>query len=140
MTFSIGQLIFMLLTPLSHIGASLFFSKPRFGKVTTAVIWLLYGILMLALPTSTPTVNFFLSFFMHLILFFATTTGGMQEKGFLFFSYANIYICVSTVFTIISARLQSDLMKSLFAFGLIALMQVLLYAVLLGVVGFAVAQ
>ena len=131
MTFSIGQLIFMLLTPLSHIGASLFFSKPRFGKVTTAVIWLLYGILMLALPASTPTVNFFLSFFIHLILFFATTTGGMQEKGFLFFSYANIYICVSTVFTIISARLQSDLMKSLFAFGLIALMQVLLYAVLL---------
>ena len=131
MTFSIGQLIFMLLTPLSHIGASLFFSKPRFGKVITAVIWLLYGILMLVLPASTPTVNFFLTFFIHLILFFATTTGGMQEKGFLFFSYANIYICVSTVFTIISARLQSDLMKSLFAFGLIALMQVLLYAVLL---------
>lgn len=131
MIFSMGQLIFMLLTPVSHIGASLFFAKPRFGKVVTTVIWLLYGILMLALPTSMPTGNFFLTFSIHLVLFFATTTGGMQEKGFLFFSYANIYTCFSTIFTIINARLQSDLMKTVFAFGLIALMQVLLYAVLL---------
>ena len=131
MIFSMGQLIFMLLTPVSHIGASLFFAKPRFGKVVTTVIWLLYGILMLALPTSTPTGNFFLTFSIHLVLFLATTTGGMQEKGFLFFSYANIYTCFSTIFTIIDARLQSDLVKTVFAFGLIALMQVLLYAVLL---------
>ena len=131
MIFSMGQLIFMLLTPVSHIGASLFFAKPRFGKVVTTVIWLLYGLLMLALPTSMPTGNFFLTFSIHLVLFFATTTGGMQEKGFLFFSYANIYTCFSTIFTIINARLQSDLMKTVFAFGLIALMQVLLYAVLL---------
>ena len=38
---SLGQLIFFLLTPLSHIGASLFFAKPRFGKWATAAIWLL---------------------------------------------------------------------------------------------------
>ena len=39
MTFPVEQLIYLLLTMLSHIGASLFFAKPRFGKAATAVIW-----------------------------------------------------------------------------------------------------
>ena len=56
---SVGQLIFFLLTPLSHIGASLFFAKPRFGKAATAAIWLLYVELMMILPPDTPTLNFF---------------------------------------------------------------------------------
>ena len=128
---SIGQLIFFLLTPLCHIGASLFFAKPRFGKWATAAIWLLYVALMLILPPDTPTANFFLTLAAHVILFFVTTTGSVQEKGFLFFSYAGIYTCFSTAFTIANTRLQSDVVKSIFAIGLIALMQVLLYTVLL---------
>ena len=83
---SLGQLIFFLLTPLSHIGASLFFAKPRFGKWATAAIWLLYVALMMLLPPDTPTVNFFLTLAAHFILFFVTTAGSVQEKGFLFFS------------------------------------------------------
>ena len=128
---SIGQLIFFLLTPLSHIGASLFFAKPRFGKVATAAIWLLYAALMMILPPDTLTVNFFLTLAVHFILFFVTTTGSVQEKGFLFFSYASIYTCISTMFTVVSTRLQSELLKSVFALGLIALMQAILYRVLL---------
>ena len=50
MVDSVGQLIFFLLTPISHIGASLFFAKPRFGKWATAAIWLLYVALMMILP------------------------------------------------------------------------------------------
>ena len=128
---SLGQLIFFLLTPLSHIGASLFFAKPRFGKWATAAIWLLYVALMLILPPDTPTLNFFLTLAAHFILFFVTTAGSVQEKGFLFFSYACSYTCISTMCTVADARLQSELLKSLFAVGLMALMQVLLYAVLL---------
>lgn len=132
MTGSLGELIFFLFTPLSHIGASLFFAKPRFGKLVTAVIWLLYIVLMLALTgTNKPTLNFFLTLFTHLILFFATTKGSAQEKGFLFLSYVNIYTCFTTTFTIINTRLQNDYLKIIFAIGLIALMQVILYAVLL---------
>ena len=48
---SLGQLIFFLLTPVSHIGASLFLVKPRFSKAVTAVIWLLYAALMLLLAS-----------------------------------------------------------------------------------------
>ena len=128
---SIGQLIFFLLTPLSHIGASLFFAKPRFRKWITAAIWLLYVAFMMLLPPDTPTLNFFLTLAAHFILFFVTTTGSVQEKGFLFFSYASIYTCIGTIYTVANTRLQSELLKSLFALGLMALMQVLLYAVLL---------
>ena len=128
---SVGHLIFFLLTPLSHIGASLFFAKPRFGKWATAAIWLLYVAFMMLLPPDTPTLNFFLTLAIHFILFFVTTTGSVQEKGFLFFSYASIYTCIGTIYTVANTRLQSELLKSLFALGLMALMQVLLYAVLL---------
>ena len=54
---SLGQLIFFLLTPLSHIGASLFFAKPRFGKWATAAIWLLYVALMMLLPAAEVSVR-----------------------------------------------------------------------------------
>ena len=128
---SIGQLIFFLLTPLSHIGASLFFAKPRFGKWATAAIWLLYVALMMVLPPDTPTANFFLTLVAHFVLFFVTTTGSAQEKGFLFFSYASIYTCCGTLYSVINTRVQSELLKSIFALGLMALMQVVLYAVLL---------
>ena len=128
---SVGHLIFFLLTPLSHIGASLFFAKPRFGKWATAAIWLLYVAFMMLLPPDTPTLNFFLTLAIHFILFFVTTTGSVQEKGFLFFSYASIYTCCGTLYSVIDARLQSELLLIVFALGLMALMQVLLYAVLL---------
>ena len=128
---SVGQLMFFLYTPLSHIGASLFFAKPRFGKWATAAIWLLYVVLMLILPPDTPVVNFFLTLAVHLILFFVSTTGSAQERGFLFFSYASIYTCTGTMYTVINTRLQSELLKSIFTLGLMALMQVLLYRVLL---------
>ena len=128
---SVGHLIFFLLTPLSHIGASLFFAKPRFGKAATAAIWLLYVAFMMLLPPDTPTLNFFLTLAIHFILFFVTTTGSVQEKGFLFFSYASIYTCIGTMYTVVNTRAQSDLLKCGFAIGLMGLMQVLLYAVLL---------
>lgn len=131
MTDSIGQLIFFLLTPLSHLGASLFFARPRFGKVLTAVIWLLYVAMMMLLPQSTPMLNFFLTLTVHFVLFLVTTMGSVAEKGFLFFSYASIYSCFSSLYTIVNTRLTNVFLKSIFAVGLMALMQVLLYAVLL---------
>ena len=132
MTSSFGELIFFLLTPLSHISASLFFAKPRFSGRATAAIWLLYIVLMMILTvTNVPTLNFFLALLAHLLLFFSTTKGSVQEKGFLFLSYVNIYTCFSTVFTIINTRLQNELLKIVFAVGIMALMQVILYAVLL---------
>ena len=128
---SVGQLIFFLLTPLSHIGASLFFAKPRFGKAATAAIWLLYVVLMMILPPDTPTLNFFSTLAAHFILFIVTTTGSLHEKGFLFFSYASIYSCIGSLCTAVTTRLQSELLKCIFALGLMALMQVILYRVLL---------
>ena len=131
MTDSLGQLIFFILTPLSHIGASLFFAKPRFSKWATAGIWLLYVVLMMILPPDTPAANFFLALGVHFVLFFVTTTGSAQEKGFLFFSYASIYTCCSTLYTVVNSHLHGELAKCIFSIALMAMMQVILYAVLL---------
>lgn len=128
---SVGGLIFFLLVPLSHVGASLFFAKPRFNKITTVAIWLLYIVFMMILPPGAMTMNFFLSLCAHLLLFFVTTIGNVQEKGFLFFSYASIFTCAGTMFTIVDYCLQNELLKSIFAISIMVLMQVLLYAVLL---------
>ena len=128
---SLSQLIFLLLTPVSHIGASLFLVKPRFSKAVTAVIWLLYAALMLLLPPSTPTQNFFISLAVHLILFFATTKGRREEKGFLFLSYACIYTCTSTMLSVLHPRIQSEAFKILCAILLFMLMQGILYGLLL---------
>ena len=47
----VPHIVFLILTVLSHIGASLFFAKPRFNKVITAIIWMIYGIIFLILPS-----------------------------------------------------------------------------------------
>ncbi|MBR5270192.1 MAG: GHKL domain-containing protein [Anaerotignum sp.] len=127
--------IFLVFTLLSHIGASLFFAKPRFSKAVTAVIWLLYGVLFLFLflflPPETSTLKFFISFGVHLVLFFVTTTGRRPEKGFLFFSYACINTCFNTILNIVDYWIDSVSMKLLLYLCAMLLMQILLYAVLL---------
>ena len=92
------HILFLILTVLSHIGASLFFAKPRFNKIITVAIWLVYGVVFLLLPPDVAYVSYFISFALHLVLFFITTTGRTVEKGFLFFSYATTYTCFSTLF------------------------------------------
>ena len=115
----------------SHIGASLFFAKPRFNKLVTALIWLFYGALFMVLPVDRPTLNFFTSFGVHLVLFFVTTSGRWQEKGFLFLSYACIYTCFATCLNILDFSVLNVPVKLILVLCTMALMQVLLYAVLL---------
>ncbi len=126
------QLIFFLiLSVLSHIGASLFFAKPRFNKMITAAIWLIYGVVFLVLPPNTPHVNFFISFGIHIVLFFITTAGRVVEKGFLFFSYATTYTCFSTIFNMLDYRAEHMVTKMILAVVLMSIMQFILYVVLL---------
>ena len=128
------QILFLLLTVLSHIGASLFFAKPRFNKITTAAIWLLYGVVFSVLPPELPElppVNYFISFALHLALFFITTTGRTVEKGFLFFSYATTYTCFSTLFNMLNHAVDSMAGKIIIVVVLMAMMQYILYRLLL---------
>ena len=123
--------IMMFFPVVSHIGASLFFAKPRFNKLVTALIWLFYGALFMVLPVDRPTLNFFTSFGVHLVLFFVTTSGRWQEKGFLFLSYACIYTCFATCLNILEFSVANTALRLILSFFAMALMQVLLYAVLL---------
>ena len=125
------HILFLTLTVLSHIGASLFFAKPRFNKISTAAIWLIYGVVFLVLPPDLPPVNYFVSFVLHLGLFFVTTTGRTVENGFLFFSYATTYTCFSTLFNMLDNTVDSMVSKLVIAVILMAIMQYILYRLLL---------
>jgi len=127
----VQHILFLTLTVLSHIGASLFFAKPRFNKISTAAIWLIYGVVFLVLPPDMPPVNYFISFALHLGLFFITTTGRTVEKGFLFFSYATTYTCFSTLFNMVDQAVGSMAVKIVVAIILMAIMQIILYRLLL---------
>lgn len=123
--------LFLTLTIMSHISASLFFAKPRFNKIATAAIWLIYGVVFLVLPPDIPPVNYFISFALHLGLFFITTTGRTVEKGFLFFSYATTYTCFSALFNMLDHAVSSVIAKVIIAVILMVLMQYILYRLLL---------
>ena len=125
------QIVFLILTVLSHIGASLFLAKPRFNKLVTVAIWLISGAVFLLLPPDMGLVSYFISFALHLILFFVTTTGRTVEKGFLFFSYATTYTCFSTLFNMLDHTVDSVVAKSIIVVLLMALMQYVLYRLLL---------
>ena len=125
------HILFLTLTVLSHIGASLFFVKPRFNKIVTVLIWLVYGIVFLVLPPDTFYVNYFISFALHMGLFFVTTTGHAAQKGFLFFSYATTYSCFSTLFNMLDHTVDNTVAKVIIAVVLMAMMQYILYRLLL---------
>ena len=129
--FLVPQLVFIILSVLSHVGASLFFAKPRFNKIIIALIWLLYGFTFFILPPDTPPVSYFISFLLHLILFFITTKGRTVEKVFLFFSYATTYTCFSTLFNMFEHALDNLAMKIIVSILLMTAMQIILYMVLL---------
>ena len=125
------HILFLTLTVLSHIGASLFFAKPRFNKMITVAIWLVYGVVFLMLPPDVAHVSYVISFALHLALFFITTTGRTVEKGFLFFSYATTYTCFSTLFNMLDNTVDSMVAKLIIAVILMAIMQYILYRLLL---------
>ena len=124
------HIVFLTLTILSHICASLFFAKPRFNKIITAVIWLLYSSVFFVLSPE-GYINYFISVALHLTLFFVTTTGRAVEKGFLFFSYATTYTCFSTLFNMLVQVVDSMTVKVILAFVCMAVMQFVLYRLLL---------
>ena len=125
------HILFLVLTILSHIGASLFFARPRFNKILTVAIWLVYGVIFLILPPDILYVSYFVSFTLHLVMFLVTTVGRAEEKGFLFFSYATTYTCFSTLFNMLDHAIESTAIMIIAAVVLMAVMQYILYRLLL---------
>ena len=125
------QIVFLILTVLSHIGASFFFAKPRFNKVITVIIWLAYGAAFLVMPPELGLVSYFGSFALHCGLFLITTTGRTVEKGFLLFSYATTYSCFGTLFNMLDHMVNHMVAKCAMAVALMAIMQFVLYQLLL---------
>ena len=125
------HIVFLILTLLSHIAASIFFAKPRFNLIVTLLIWTAYGVYCFLLLVDTPTLNFFISFVLHFILFIISTKGRMQEKIFLFLSYACVNTCFSMLYNIVVFFIKDTAINILIAFLTVALMQVALYIVML---------
>ena len=126
-----SHILFLVLTVLSHIGASLFFAKPRFNKIITVAVWLVYGAIFLLMPPEIGYISYFVSFALHLVLFLVTTVGRAVEKGFLFFSYATTYACFSTLFNMVNYAVNHIVINVISSVILMAVMQYILYGLLL---------
>ena len=123
--------LLLILSLLSHIGMSIFFAKPRYNNLITALIWLVYGVVFLILPPTTPKLNYTLMLLLNAVLFFVSTKGKPIEKGFLFISYTCIYTAFGGFATFITSKEMHIAAKIVFAVMIMAVMQVLLYVIIL---------
>ena len=123
--------LLLILSLLSHVGMSIFFSKPRYNNLITALIWLVYGVVFLILPPTTPKLNYTLMLLLNALLFFVSTKGKPIEKGFLFISYTCIYTAFGGFATFIASKEMHIAAKIVFSVLIMAVMQVLLYVIIL---------
>ena len=123
--------LLLILSLLSHVGMSIFFAKPRYNNLITALIWLVYGVVFLILPPTTPKLNYTLMLLLNAVLFFVSTKGKPIEKGFLFISYTCIYTAFGGFATFITSQEMHIAAKIVFAVLIMAVVQVLLYVIIL---------
>ena len=123
--------LLLILSLLSHVGMSIFFAKPRYNNLITALIWLVYGVVFLILPPTTPKLNYTLMLLLNAVLFFVSTKGKPIEKGFLFISYTCIYTAFGGFATFITSKEMHIAAKIVFSVLIMAVMQVLLYVIIL---------
>ena len=124
-------LFLLILSLLSHVGMSLFFANPRYNKLVTALIWLVYGVVFLILPPTTIKLNYTLMLLLNAALFFISTKGKPIEKGFLFISYASIYTAFGAFASFIVEKEMHIVAKIVFMVLIMAVLQILLYIIIL---------
>ena len=123
--------ILLILSVLSHVGMSIFFAKPRYNKAVTTLIWLVYGVVFLILPPTTPKLNYTLMLFLNAALFFISTKGKPIEKGFLFISYTCIYTAFGGFAAFVASKEMHIVLKIVLTVLIMAVLQVLLYVIIL---------
>ena len=124
-------LLLLILSVLSHVGMSIFFAKPRYNKLVTSLIWLVYAVVFLILPPTTPKLNYTLMVLLNAVLFFIATKGKPIEKGFLFISYASIYTAFGAFAAFIAEKEMHLALKIVCMVLIMALLQVLIYVLIL---------
>ena len=123
--------LLLILSLLSHVGMSIVFAKPRYNKLVTSLIWLVYGVVFLILPPTAPKLNYTLMLLLNAALFFISTKGKPIEKGFLFISYACIYTAFGGFAAFIASKEIHLVAKIAFTMLIMAVLQVLLYVIIL---------
>ena len=123
--------LLLILSLFSHVGMSIFFAKPRYNNLVTALIWLVYGVVFLVLPPTTPKLNYTLMLLLNAALFFISTKGKPIEKGFLFISYTCIYTAFGGFAAFIASKEMHIALKIVLTMLIMAVLQVLLYVIIL---------
>ena len=124
-------LLLLILSVLSHVGMSIFFAKLRYNKLVTSLIWLVYAVVFLILPPTTPKLNYTLMVLLNAVLFFIATKGKPIEKGFLFISYASIYTAFGAFAAFIAEKEMHIAAKIVFMVLIMGILQVLIYVLIL---------
>ena len=97
-------LLLLILSVLSHVGMSIFFAKPRYNKLVTSLIWLVYAVVFLILPPTTPKLNYTLMVLLNAVLFFIATKGKPIEKGFFVYQLRQHLYCFRCVCCLFSGK------------------------------------
>lgn len=122
-------MFYLILTIISHICASIFLAKPRFGKLLTVLIWGGFGFVFLVLPEETASINYHITLVINIVLFLLVTKGRLVEKGFLFLSYVCMYSCCSTVINYFVVGYGSLLLQIIMTVLIMGALQYLLYGI-----------
>lgn len=122
-------MFYLLITTISHICASIFLAKPRFGKVLTVLIWIAFGVVFLVLPEETAAVNYHVTLVINIILFLLVTKGRLIEKGFIFLSYVCMYSCCSAIINCFVFGHGSLLLQFILTVLIMGALQYVLYGI-----------
>ena len=120
-------MFYLTLSIISHICASIFLAKPRFGKPLTVLIWGAFGVIFFVLPEETAAINYHMTVVINIVLFLLVTKGRLVEKGFLFLSYVSMYSCCSTIINCFVVGHGSLLLQIVMTVLIMGLLQYILY-------------
>lgn len=121
--------LYLILTTISHIQASICLAKPRFGKLLTVLIWSVFGVIFLVLPEETASINYHMTLVLNIVLFLLVTKGRLVEKGFLFLSYVCMHSCCSTIIHCFVFGHGSLLLQIIMTVLIMAALQFVLYRI-----------
>jgi len=122
----------ILTTIISHIIAGVCLQKRRFGKLITALFWIVFGFVSAGVMIfADPISGFFGVLILHAFIFYITTAGSVSEKTFLLLTYLNSFcICIGTSL-ILSVMIQDFIWLYVATTASVILMNLFLYKVLL---------
>lgn len=117
----------------SHIVGALYIQKQKYNKWLTACLWGIYAVFAVCVLLFQKNIilGFFALLFGQAIFFFITTVGSVDEKTFLFLTYANSFSIHSGAVMVLESFLTGHKYLPIWTLFILLLMHLFLYKVII---------